>query len=175
MSVITVGKNGRVYQRKFDWDEARARRAAGESYRALARAYGVSINGMMRACDPRHKQRIDARRDAMQASGVCEHCGKQGITSAAHRRKTSPAADGRVLCMACRSVAKRTRFRYENGALVAVQCALVDCAHGERWQPLENFPGGVGYRDVRAKGVHGLCRDCNTRTRRRHRQAAVTA
>ncbi|MFL5864688.1 MAG: hypothetical protein ACJ780_28660 [Solirubrobacteraceae bacterium] len=171
MSVITVGKNGRVYQRKFDWDEARARHEAGESYPALARAYGVSVNAMMRACDPRHKQRIDARRDDYQSNGVCDVCGKTGITSAAHRRQTNPAADGRVLCAACRSLAKRTRFRYDDqGVLVAICCSILDCAHGERWQPPENFPGGVRYRDVRPKGIHNLCRDCNTRTRRKYRR-----
>jgi hypothetical protein len=169
MTVFTVGKNGRVYQRKFDWDEARARHNAGEGYTALARAYGVSINAVKRVCDPVFKVQMDARREAHIHTGVCEDCGQAGVTSAAFRR-TRPSKHGRVLCAGCGAVEKRTRYRFDKaGTLVAVRCNMADCAHGDRWQPPGNFPRGENAKDLRPGGFHSVCRDCNTRMRRDHR------
>jgi hypothetical protein len=171
VSVVTVGKNGRVYQRRFDHDEARARHAAGETYRALAHAYGVSTTAVERVCDDKVRAQMNDRVMARIYSGVCEGCGK-GVTSAEHRRHKRVAGDKRVLCIRCRGIAKRTRLRYDkDGVLVEVCCSSLDCANGERWQTPDSFPGGVKLRDVRPKGIHTFCRACNTRQRRAYRHA----
>lgn len=62
MSKVTVSKvRNRTYERKFDHDEARARRSEGWSYTALAKLFGVSDMAVRRVCDPKVRADMDAR------------------------------------------------------------------------------------------------------------------
>lgn len=45
---VSVGKRRRVYHRKFDWAEARARYRAGESMNSIARSYNVNPSAVQR-------------------------------------------------------------------------------------------------------------------------------
>lgn len=153
-------KRRRVYVRRFDHDEAARRHAAGETIRALAAAYGVTFNAVYRAATPGAKER-DLAALRQRSTVLCEGCG----------RPRSPNriryGDGRLLCHACRVKTNTTRFRFDpDGTLIAVRCNIVACVNGERWQPPENFAGGLQGRDIRAKGFTGQCRACNTAYRR---------
>lgn len=167
-------------QRKFDWDAARRRVASGETIAEVARSLGVSETSVWRILTPERLAADAARTRAWNRSGVCEECGKEGVTSAAFRAlKKDRTHDGRVLCARCRGITRRQRFRFDDsGVLVAVRCQAHDCASGERWQPPDEFFGGVRYRDVRPKGFASTCRSCQNRARRdyrgRHRDAENT-
>lgn len=170
MSAVTVGKNGRVYQRLFDHEEAMRRYQAGETPAALAREYGVSDVAVRRVVVPGVRERMyAANRRYWQAT--CAVCGGKVVSNPSRER-----TDGRVLCRQCSNAERRERLRFnEHGILVAVRCSMLDCANGERWQPPANFPHGPRHHDVRPGGIHGQCRACNTRSRReyrkRHREA----
>lgn len=45
---VSVGKRRRIYERKFDWTDARRRYAAGESMLSLAKEYGVNPSAVQR-------------------------------------------------------------------------------------------------------------------------------
>lgn len=167
----------RVYVRKFDHDEAVRRVTAGESMREIAQDYGVSHGAIYlavkRLTDPGFAKAENARVKRSRTV-VCEVCG--GPACALIKAKLVSNPDGRVLCGRCRGVEKRERLRFdEDGKLIAVRCNMRDCANGERWQPPYEFPGGVTYRDVRANGIHSVCRACNTRMRRRSRERLARA
>lgn len=168
---LTSRRNGtgRVYQRRFDHEEAAGRHAAGESLAALAREYGVTASAVGYAVWPGAKAR--RRLYAMEwRTGRCEACGGPAMRLVG--TKTKYNRDGRCLCAGCRSVARRERLRFDRGGVLeAVRCVNRDCANGERWQPPENFTRGEKFRDVRPGGIHGSCRACQTRTRRRYREA----
>lgn len=150
---------GRIYARKFDHDEARARHAAGESVSALAEAYGVTYNAVDRVVKPGRLE-IEARARARYTEKqVCDVCGGRAWKQA---QRTD---DGRNLCRSCRGKERRTRFTEVDGGVHAL------CFGCRKVKPLDEFPGGVRFRDVRPKGVSGECRACQTRKRRERRHA----
>lgn len=166
--VYHPGKN-RIYERRFDYGAARARRAAGESLESIAADLGVSRTAVSRATNPRVRERMDTTARKWR-TGTCEECGGPAMRIVTGKKQHN--RDGRILCLQCRAKTRRERLRFDDkGTLVAVRCATVDCANGERWQPPENFPKGVPFKDVRPGGIHGMCRACNTRTRQRYREA----
>lgn len=61
MNLITVGKNGHRYRRKFDHEDAQVRYAAGETIAALAREYGVAWAAVQRVVNPAVRKRMDAQ------------------------------------------------------------------------------------------------------------------
>jgi hypothetical protein len=153
-------------------DEAARRHEAGESVAALADEYDVTVTAVYQAIrrlnDPALKAAENATRKAARTT-ACETCGGPAMKLIGSKLRHN--RDGHVLCASCRNKTRRERFRFdETGALIAVRCSSVDCANGDRWQPPEHFAGHTNHRDIRPKGVHGLCRACNTVQRKRYRQ-----
>lgn len=147
MSLVTVSaaKGGRVYQRKFDHDEARVRHAAGESIRSLARNYGVSEAAVGRVVNPGTNARMRLISRANIMSGTCERCGVQGIT------KTSR------WCRTCWALEKNESVR--PGELLCSRCST--------WKLDDEF-----YRNRMERfrrGRHRLCKTCNNKARRDYR------
>lgn len=74
---------GRVYERKFDWGEARRLRKRGWSYARIAEKLGVSEAVVNRVCDPRAKAMMDMQAleyrqrhgNAYTGKAACEGCG----------------------------------------------------------------------------------------------------
>lgn len=58
VTLVTVSEKRN--RRTFDYDEATVRRAAGESVKELAAAYGVSVYAIYRATNPDYRARQDA-------------------------------------------------------------------------------------------------------------------
>lgn len=155
--------------RKFDHDNARRRRAAGETVAALAAEYGVTQSAIRLALTPERNPHRRVVQKAWQTT-TCEDCGGPALKLAAGKAKHN--TDGLTICRGCRSKRRRERVRFDDsGTLVAVRCANLDCANGDRWQPPENFPGGSRFKDVREGGIHNACRACGTRQRRKYREA----
>jgi len=157
MSLTTVGKNGRVYPRKFDHEEARARYAAGESSAALAREYGVTTTAVWTVVAEKGAKWRDSTR--FKGAGRCERC---GAPTNALSRYTS----GSLLCKSC---------AYDDAA-TSVRPGELRCIICREWKPDEDFPHR--HVDLRRRGRHEACRRCNTVLRREHRRrnrAAVNA
>lgn len=147
MSLTTVStKRNRIYQRKFDHDEARIRHAAGESLSALAREYGVTQAAVKRIVDAEHRAAMDSRIQRWMMGGVCRDCGKQGVS----RQKAR--------CKKCASQAAATSVR--PGELWCSRC--------QQWLPDESFPHGD--KTKARRGRHQYCRQCNTAARRQYRE-----
>jgi hypothetical protein len=140
----------RVYKRKFDWDEAKRRHAAGESYSSIARAFGVSGAAIRRVVDENAYRYDRENVAAWQASGTCPDCGTQS---------TRRAAGVSSRCTHCSAIAKATSVREDT-----LQC--VTC---KAWKPDEDFPHNREEWLAR-RGRHSQCRPCQTRARRDHRR-----
>lgn len=147
MSTVNVGRNGRVYQRKFDHEQARARHAAGETMAALAREYGVSPAAVRRAVDDKFRVASDARTSARLASGVCPDCG----APCTNRPGTT--------CVPCRDRKQATSVR--DGELRCQRC--------REWKPDDAFPHNSAKKCRR--GRHGVCRGCQPAMRREARHS----
>lgn len=166
---LTSRRNGtgRVYVRRFDHEEAAKRYAAGERVVDLAAEYGVSITAIYRVVTPGAKAR-DVESARRWRTGTCEECGGPAMRIISSKKEHNP--DGRCLCQACRGRASREGVRLDAaGHVAAIQCQLLDCANGERWQPPENFGRGARYRDLREGGFHKNCRSCATALKRLYR------
>jgi hypothetical protein len=157
------GKTGRLYERRFDHDEARARHTAGEKILALAIEYGVSETAVSRALDPRRRER-DNEATRRWRTGTCEDCGGPAMRLVGAKLKHNP--DGRTLCLACRSKDRRTAVLVFDNGVVAVKC--LTC---KDWLAPARFPKGTRYRDLRPGGFHNSCRTCQTALRRAYREA----
>lgn len=147
MSLVTVSKKrNRVYQRRFDHEEAAKRHHSGESMMSLAREYGVSVTAIERVVKPGKRERMNfyTRRSTM--SGVCIDCGKTGITKRSSR------------CMECSSRSRITTVRPDT----------IHCGRCERWLPDDAFRHSEKntpshrYRNRR-------CRECETQARKEYR------
>jgi len=156
-------RRNRVYQRKFDHDQARGMYATGAiSQRELAEHFGVSVSAVARVVSEEAREYRARYYREVRTLTECVDCG-----GPAYR---DPSTPGEARCRRCSNLLKRSRFRYDDlGQLAAVRCNLRNCANGERWQPPENFPRGMHYKDVRPGGIHTSCRACNTRSRRERR------
>lgn len=136
----------RVYTRKFDWDEARARHAAGETYSALAREYGVSPTAVAYACDDDARARQHVIASAWQRSAVCRDCGKTGVHP--HHGR----------CQKCAAVASITTVRE----------STLHCVTCREWKPDAAFPRNR--QEQHRRGHHTQCRVCTTEQRRQWRE-----
>jgi len=141
----------RVYKRKFDWDEARRRRAAGETYPDIARSLGVSIAAVRFAVNDDERERAAQRVKEWQRSGTCIDCGQP--CSRTFRRKEHR-------CNACAGKARITNVR--DGEL--------RCATCETWKPDDDFPRSSHVRCIVRRGRHRVCRMCSTKLRREYRE-----
>jgi hypothetical protein len=147
VSLVTVSQTrNRVYQRKFDHEEAQRRHKAGESVYALAREFGVSPKGVARVVFPAVRAQLRARTNAALRSGTCEDCGKQGIANQSRR------------CNPCAAIAASTTARSDT----------LLCRACQRWLPDNSFPHDRG--GTSRRGRHRDCTACNTRQRRDYRQ-----
>lgn len=140
----------RVYTRKFDHDEARARYQAGERISDLAKAYGVSTTAVARVVDERVAQRMAEAHERFRLSGRCDVCGGQ---MSGHSRST-----GSRRCRRCAALAQATSVR--NTMLLCMTCRV--------WKPDEDFPRNRAERIAR-RGRHTQCRACATVSRREYR------
>lgn len=135
----------RVYQRKFDHEEAKARYANGESVMTLARAYGVSDSGMRRVLDPVFGARLQQNSARWMMSGVCADCGKEGVSRKDNR------------CKDCANAAIATTVRADT-----LRCSL--CFE---WKPDDEFPRSKV--NPHRRGRHRMCRSCGSAYRRDYR------
>jgi hypothetical protein len=142
---VTAGRNGRVYPRKFDWDEARARYQAGEPAAAIARAYGVSRSAVCRVVSEAEYARHAARLAARRTSGRCVDCG-------------SPINPRSTRCKTCSRRERQTTVRPDE-----LRC----CTCGQ-WKPDHAFQNDSDNPSHRYR--RWLCRTCEAERQRRYRQ-----
>jgi hypothetical protein len=150
VSNVTVGKNGRVYRRKFDHAEAQRRVAAGESQSAVARALGVTPVAVARVVNTAVRERMDASRTAWGRKARCPDCGAQTTRT---RRTVSHR------CTECAARARATSVRGTE-----LRCSVC----GE-WKPEEEFYLGKGKALIARRGRRHDCRACNNAARREYR------
>ncbi len=151
MSLTHVGKNGRIYQRKFDHGQAKRRYEAGESVAEMAREYGVSENAVYRVVSPGTRAAYDRFYASLKGKGRCDRCGEpmnQGSRYAGSRQ-----------CQKCCDDDRATSVR--PGVLLCFGC--------REWRPDEEFPRNRS-TTVRRRGRHASCRACSTAQRRDYRQ-----
>lgn len=152
MSFVTVGKNGRIYPRKFDHDEARERYAAGESSSALAREYGVTQTAVWTVVSAKGAKWRDSER--LKGAGRCRRCGDPTNAQSVY---THPRSKG--LCTSCANDDQATSVRADE-----LQCSVC-----RAWKPDEAFPHNHSER-FRRRTRHGTCRRCLTAARQEYRE-----
>ena len=131
----------RTYERKFDWDEARRRRAAGETAGAIARDLGVSVTAIKRVTEPEEYKRMNDHVAAYQRSGRCPDCGTQTTRKSASRSSRCPR---------CSAIHQSTTVRPTE----------LHCSSCDRWLPDEAFPRDSGR--IARRGRHRQCTKCQT-------------
>lgn len=135
--------------RTFDYDEARRRHAAGESYASLGREFGVSQQAVTRACDDGVRTRMDRASAEWIRSGRCPDCG---------RPATRHGLQKQLRCRTCAAHLKTTSVRDSE-----LQCVVC-----REWKPDDEFPRSVAEPQRRSR--HTNCRACCTVQRREYRQ-----
>lgn len=141
----------RVYTRKFDWDAARARHAAGESIAALAAEFGVTKQAIRFAVITGELDRQRAYSRAWQTRGRCDDCG--GPMNNLSR------SNGSRRCLSCAAKARTTSVRAHE--LLCQSC--------KKWKPDADFPRSRHKRVVYRRSRHRYCRACCTVARREYR------
>lgn len=139
--------------RRFDWDEARRRRAAGESYASIARSLGVSQTAVARVCDPLVAVELAANTARRQTSGTCQRCGAPCSLNTSRQE--------RATCRSCWAELRAAVIWAGPGEPIAAKCS--DCKH---WLSPDHFyrsgpPGRASLTKT--------CRDCNAARRRAYR------
>lgn len=149
---MRTAANGRIYERRFDWDEARRLRRQGLAYEEIARRLGVTGAAVARVCDPRIRDRMASTTAAWMASGTCEVCGA---------RCSRNSARAYMRCAECANEEKRDLAREallnERGWVLCTRC-------GEH-KPMSHFSVD---RDKRRSlgGLRQFCRACETAAKR---------
>lgn len=139
----------RVYERKFDWDDARWRAAAGESITEIARSFGVSRTAVLRVVDPDVNRRMAERVYLHKRNSRCPDCGAQ----------TWRRPDGReARCVNCSSRLRATSVRPDS----------LRCYACREWKPDEAFP--FSRNNLARRGRHNQCRPCLTEAKRDYRR-----
>lgn len=152
LRVLGTGqKSTRVYQRKFDHDEARRMRAQGRTYADIAVLMGVSSQAVLRVCNPAVYESVHqaslawTRKQRRPCRGGC---GALVWTNVHGRSGYCPVCHGREI--------RATTVRPDT--LLCTRCGM--------WKPDEDFPfGGKKGRRLR----HTYCRPCQTEARREYR------
>jgi len=142
MSVVTA--SGRRYQRRFDWEQARARYQAGETMTAIAASYGVTREAVRRVVDAAYYARERARLAARQKTGQCVDCGR-------------PIKPRSTRCLVCSGVARRTTVRPDT--LLCSMCGA--------WKPDSAFSHDAG--NPARRNRRWLCKTCDAQVRSRYR------
>lgn len=141
----------RVYIRKFDYDEARARFASGESIRTLANEYGVSWSRVQQVVVPEAGDRAARRAREHNSNGACVDCGARIWR-----------CGNSVRCRDCAGLLLATSVRPDS----------LQCRTCREWKPDDDFPHNRAATHAR-RGRHETCRPCLTIAKRdwRHRNA----
>lgn len=138
----------RVYERLFDYEEARLRRANGESVANLADEYGVTKNAIYRATTPgRIAWEVEYHR--RWRITVCSVCGGP----ATKRHGFEPR------CIDCFAIANS----------VTVGDGELRCNTCHEWKPDSAYPWNSAGPKHR-RGRHQTCRTCHTELKRRQRE-----
>jgi hypothetical protein len=142
----------RVYERKFDWDEASRLYNQGVSLVEIGRRLGVSYTAVRRIVVPGVKEVHDAHALARSAAPVpcIEGCGRTCTKIAAIYHS------GR--CVECAAIRQATTAR--EGELQCYVC--------REWKPDEDFPHNKSEKFGRRQR-HTVCRPCGTIARREYR------
>lgn len=134
--------------RRFNYDQARERYAAGESINDLAARYGVSYTAVYRVVVPRVAERMAETHAAWQRSGECPDCGAQ---------TTRRGKDTSSRCIPC--AVKRVT--------TSVRDTTLRCQTCREWKPDEAFPRG---NRAARRNRHQQCRSCLTEAKRQWRE-----
>lgn len=157
-------KKRRVYERKFDHEEARRLHSEGMALHAIARHFGVSDNAVRRVVDLEFREMMDKKTRAWiektKRAPCLGGCGtrvwlqNQARTGYCHR------------CLP----AKRNEWTVREGELLCRRC--------EQWKPDRDFPLNRkskrrkdGTPSASRRGRDPWCRSCATAVRRAHRHA----
>lgn len=148
--------SGRVYQRKFDWDEARRLRKTGMTYEDVADILGISPMAVYFACNPRSRAQNQMAHAAYQQSGTCEDCGGPCSYNPTRMIKR---------CRECATAARVTTVR--DGELKCSRC--------QTWLPDRDFHADRSARTEHRRFRNKVCRACATEEKRewRRRHALV--
>lgn len=141
----------RVYERSFDWDEARRLYETGVSRPEIATRMGVSYNMIHRITAPGALERQAAYHREWQKTGVCADCGAQ--------TNRAGQVNGSTRCVPCSALARATTVRPTE----------LQCSTCREWKPDEDFPHNRA-DSMSRRGRHGQCRVCQTIARRDHRR-----
>jgi hypothetical protein len=140
----------RVYVRKFDYEEARRRYAAGGvTMSELAEEYGVSQARIHQVVTPGGIERTLARSSDWQRSGTCPDCG------------TPATRTGRIQHR-CRECSARKQA-------ITVRDEELRCVTCKQWKPDESYPLNRNESPFR-RGRHSQCTACGTERRRDYRR-----
>ena len=150
---VTVSQvRNRVYQRKFDWDQAKRMRDSGMTIADIAAALGVSYGGVRRVVDPHYRAMLDVSAAEYQRT----HWRRKRMDQCKCGAEKTKSAN---MCAACH----RDKFDVDVGPSGTLRCHLCD-----RFLPTEVFP-----TDNR-KPLRGfrrtICRSCDSRRRKLNRE-----
>lgn len=150
-NLATIGKNGRIYPRKFDHEEARRRFKRGENIADLAHELGVTWAAVSFAVD-RHRRNANLLLKAEQMSSHCATCGEP--CSWNRYQQAEPR------CLDCFDKARTTSVR-ENELL---------CFGCRNWKPDNDFPHSAARHCHKRRGRHNCCRVCGSEMKRAWRE-----
>jgi hypothetical protein len=155
VSLVTVGKNGRVYPRLFDHDEALRLRGEGWTIQMVADHFGVSYRGVQRVTTPGERERMDAA-TMERFEAICDDCGGR----CTHNWSNRHGRHDRVVCQPCAAI--RTR---EEALMARLnEDGDVRCTHCDAYQPMSVFSNDRGY-------PRAWCPSCETESRKARRRA----
>lgn len=145
MSVVGKTARGRTYTRKFDYEEAQRRYAAGEKIQALAVEYGVSNARVNQVVNP------EVGRKAKELSAAYRwHCPECGAETRHKNARCNPCA-----------------------ALALTTTALdgkLHCSKCEQWLSPEMFSTNRTEAKYSRENRRRICRKCDTKARADYRQ-----
>lgn len=147
----------RVYQRKFDWDEAQRLYQENVPIAWIAAKLRVTPQAVLRVVRPEVRQRMaDYHRELYIGKDTCKECGAAtNLLASKH---------GLGLCQTC--AAKRRRF--------SVRETELHCSDCDRWLPDDQFHHSNDKRSVSRRGRRGICKTCDVRRRKIYRDAHRT-
>lgn len=144
--------SGRVYERKFDWDEARRLRALGWTLKRIAEKYGVSHAAVRRVVDPRAAAQMAMASTEYKRSGTCPDCGT--------RTSFVACRGGSSRCPDCSAALRTTTVRPTE-----LQCVIC-----RAWLPDSSFPASRTARMEHRRYRHRQCSRCGAKARQAYRE-----
>ena len=142
--------SGRVYERKFDWDEAKRLRKEGMPLARIGALLGVSYAAIDRVTNPVRYAQMRHSNDVYQCSGTCVDCG-----ATISRNGTKPVAR----CRPCQARNLTTTVRDET----------LRCFRCGEWKPDDAFTLSTSRQYEHRRRRIAMCRTCDTRARQAYR------